>query len=337
MTVAWILALAGVALVGWYAWERSHRKTHAVPAGVQKDITLPHTAEFELYHNALSLCSKKTRVCLAELGIDYVGHHVHLVETGGYENIGRDFLVVNPAGLVPVLVHEGHPVYESHEQIRYAADHAPDGAPALVPADAAAEAEMQHWVDRSSIVGDDPIANARASAGNAVPGLTVPLFSSMMEEIPVHWILEGLLFHRLKIRPVLFLALKVRGLRGLAKLTPAVKAIRACGRAMNAHLDDLDAQLEKSGGPWILGEMFTLADVGWVVIVERLREADSLHVFLGGGRRPAVTAWWERIKARPSYRTAIEEHGHSTVVAGTERLVRAKAADPLLRAALEDF
>ncbi|MDG2306976.1 MAG: glutathione S-transferase family protein [Candidatus Binatia bacterium] len=337
MGLALVFLVPLAAFVVWWLWERSHRKTHAVSPGLQVDINLPHAAEFELYHNALSLCSKKTRFCLAELGIDYVGHHVHLIETGGYENIGRAFLAVNPAGVVPVLVHDGHPIYESHEQIRYAADHAPEGAPSLVPSDPAAEDEMQEWVDRSSLVGDDPIAGAKRSAGNAVPGLTVPLFSSMMEEIPVHWIFEGLLFHRLKIRPVLFLALKSRGLRGLPKLPPAVKAIQACGRAMNTHLDDLEAHLEKSGGPWILGEAFTLADVSWVVVVERLREADSLHVFLGEGRRPAVTAWWERIRARPSYHDAIKAHGEPRVVSGTERLIAAKAADPALRAALEEF
>ena len=26
---------------------------------------------------------------------------------------------VNPAGTVPVLIHNGHPIYESHEQIVY--------------------------------------------------------------------------------------------------------------------------------------------------------------------------------------------------------------------------
>ncbi len=337
MGIAFVVLLPVAGLLGWYLWERSHRKTHAVGAGLQTDIKVAHEAEFELYHNALSLCSKKTRMCLAELGIDYVGHHIHLVETGGYENIGRAFLGVNPAGTVPVLVHDGHPVYESHEQIRYAADHAPRGASSLVPSDLVAEAEMQRWVDKSSLGGDDPIADAKQSAGNAVPGLTVPLFSSMMDDVPVHWILEGVLFHRLKIRPLLFLVLKLRGLRGLSKLPPAVKAIQACGRAMHRHLDDLEAQLCRSGGPWILGRMFTLADVSWAVVVERLREADSLHVFLGEGRRPAVRAWWEQIQARPSYRMAIEEHGHSTVVAGTERLRRAKAADPALRSALEDF
>ncbi len=323
-------------LAAWYAWERSHRKTHAMPPGLQPDIDIPHTAEFELYHNALSLCSKKTRFCLAELGIEYVGHHVHLIETGGYENIGREYLKVNPGGILPVLVHEGHPVYESHEQIRYAADHAPTGAPALVPKDPALEEEMQTWVDRSSLTGDDPIAAAGESAGNAVPGLTVPLFASMMKPIPVPWILEGLFFHRLKMRPLLFLGMKARGLPGL-KSGPPFKVVKRCGRAMAAHLDELEQQLEKPGGPWIVGESFTLADVSWVVIVERLREADSLHVFLGNGKRPAVTAWWDRIRERPSYKIAILDHGHPTVDAGLERLRQAKAADPELRAALEDF
>ena len=47
----------------WYVWERSKRKTHAMPGGLRPEITLPHTTEFELYHNSLSLCSKKVRVC----------------------------------------------------------------------------------------------------------------------------------------------------------------------------------------------------------------------------------------------------------------------------------
>lgn len=331
-----LIVLLGAA-VAWYLWERSHRRTHAVPAGLQEDITLPHEAEFELHHNALSLCSKKTRLCLAELGIDYVGHHVHLIETGRYENVGRDFLKVNPAGLVPVLVHHGHPIYESHEQIRFAADHAPAGVPPLVPSDPALEREMQEWVDRSSLTGDDPIAQAAESAGNAVPGLTVPLFASMIEDIAVPKILEGLLFHRLKIRPLLFLAMKAGGVHGLGRNAKAAKVVQASGRAMSGHLDDLEAQLEKSGGPWILGAAFGLADVSWAVVVERLREADSLHVFLGDGRRPAVTAWWERIQARPSYREAIEKHGHPSVVTGTARLREAKAADPALRSLLEEF
>jgi hypothetical protein len=65
---------------------------------------------------------------------------------------------------VLVLVHNGHPVYESHEQIRYAARHAPPGAPPLIPEDPELQAEMEQWVDLASLTGD-PIRDADRSAG----------------------------------------------------------------------------------------------------------------------------------------------------------------------------
>ena len=327
-----LLVLVGAGVI-WWLWERSHRKTYAVPGGLRTDIHLPHEQEFELYHNALSLCSKKTRLCLAELGIPYKGHHIDLIETGSYENIGRRYLAVHPGGILPLLVHEGHPIFESHEQIRYAAAHAPPGSPALVPDDPALVTEMERWVDLASLVGDDPLAAAGASAGNAVPGITVPLFAAMIEDIPVHRILEGLLFHRLRMRPLMFLAMKRTG---IAKLDsgPARKVIRSCIGHLHTHMDAFESQLEKTGGPWILGESFSLADVSWVVILERMREADSLHVFVNEAR-PRTSAWWERMRARPSYRAAITEHAHPGVERGLERLRAAKAEDPALRAMLE--
>ena len=122
-----------VGLASFWAWEKSHRKTHKVPPGINRAVCLPYKEEFELYHNAFSLCSMKTRVCLAELQIPYKAHPIDLIETRKYETISRHFLAVNPAGTVPVLVHKGHPIYESHEQIRYAAVHAPSYFPATHP------------------------------------------------------------------------------------------------------------------------------------------------------------------------------------------------------------
>ncbi len=329
-------ALVVVVVVGWYVYEKSQRKTHAVPPGLQTDVTLPYEDEWELYHNALSLCSKKSRLCMSELGLPYRSHHVDLVETGSYEVLSRAFLAVNPAGTVPVLVHNGHPVYESHEQIRYAAEHAPEGAPRLVPDDPGLAAEMEEWIDRSSLFGDDPLGNTDASAGNTVPGLTVPLFAAMMEEIPWSKPLEGLLFHRFKQRPLMFLAFKRSGIAKLHKTGPTAAVIQKCLQKMHRHLDALSDQLEKTGGPWILGQTYSLADVSWTVIFDRLREADSIHVFIGAGQRPALAAYWERLRARPSYREAIEAHDHPIVKRGTERIAAAKAADPELRSTLEE-
>jgi len=330
------LSLVMLAMVA-YLRERGRRRTYPVPGGLCESRLLPHERDFELYHNDFSLCSKKTRLCLAELGIQARLHHVDLVETGRYENLSRHFLAVNPAGLVPVLVHRGHPIYESHDQIRYAAENAPTGTAQLIPQEEEARAKMQHWVDAASLTGDDPIAAADTSAGNAVPGLTVPLFASMIAEIPVQRILEGLVFHRLKSRPALFLMMKATGLRGLRGGSPARRVIARCGRAMHRHLDALEAQLAESRGPWILGDSFGLADLSWEVILERLREADSLHVFVSADLRPCVTAWWECLQARPSYAAAIDAHRHPTTLRGLERLRAAKQRDPQLREALEKF
>jgi glutathione S-transferase len=329
-----VLAILIGSAVAWWAWEKAHRTTHPVPAGHRLEITLPHEQEFELYHNALSLCSMKSRLCMAELGIPYRSHHVDLIETGSYENIDRRFLAINPGGTLPVLVHRGHPVYESHEQIRYAADHAPPGCPSLVPDPPALREEMQRWVDRSSLT-DDPLNHGETSAGNAIPGLTLPLFAAMIERIPYRRILEGALFHFDKRRPFMSLTFKAVGLRRFGRLTQALKILARSRRQMGAHLDALEKQLHESRGPWILGEEYSLADVSWLVIFERLAQADCLHVFLGEGRRPECEAYWARLKDRPSYREAILGHPHPTIVHGTQRLRAAKAADPSLRVALE--
>lgn len=334
MTAEMGLLFVAAALVAWWAWENARRKTYPVPAGYQANIALPYEQEFELYHNALSLCSMKSRVCMAELQIPYKSHHVDLIETGSYENIGRAFLAVNPGGTVPVLVHKGHPVYESHEQIRYAAAHAPEGSLSLVPNDPALRQQMEEWIDRSSIT-HDPINHGDESAGNAVPGLTLPIFSAMIDRIAFWKIGEGLLFHFDKIRPVLFFVLKAIGLPRLGHLAPAMKVLARSRRQMQSHLDALEKQLHESGGPWILGEQFSLADVSWLVIFERLRQVDSLHVFLGDGKRPACAAYWERLSQRPSYREAILGHSHPTIEYGTRQLMETKAENAGLRLALD--
>ncbi len=332
--IAWLVLVSLAALVGWWAWEKSHRKTHPVSPGIQKGVELPYEEEFELYHNALSLCSMKSRVCIAELGIPYKGHAIDLIETGSYETLSRRFLAVNPAGTVPVLVHGGHPIYESHEQIRYAAQHAPSDSPALVPAEPELKAEMERWVDLSSLT-DDPIRYPEWSIGNAVPRLTFQLFAAMIEKIPYPKILEGLLFHFDKRRPILFLMLKARGLERMHTLKPLMRMLAGGRKHVNAHLDALEVKLSESGGPWILDEAFSLADVSWLVIFERLRQVDNEDVFLGAGLRPACTAYWERLKERPSYAEAILGYPHPLIDHGIRRLKQVKAADPALRSALE--
>jgi glutathione S-transferase len=114
-----------------------------------------------------------------------------------------------------------------------------------------------------------------------------------------------------------------------------MKVLARSRRQMGHHLDTLEKELTESSGPWILGDTFSLADVSWLVIFERLVQADCLHVFVGDDRRPACAAYWEALKGRDSYREAILGHSHPTIEYGMQRLRDAKAANPALRLALE--
>lgn len=327
-----VITLAGL---GWFLWERSQRHTSPVTGGIHNEIELPHEQEFELYHNDFSLCAKKVRVCLAELGLPHKSHHIDLIETGSYQTLSRGYLKVNPSGVVPTLVHKGHPIYESHDIIRYAADHSPAQNVKLVPDDPEEREKMQHWIDFASLVGDNVFSNLEHAAGSCVPGLTMPIFAAMMKDISTWRVLEGLLFHRLRARPLMFLTLKLTGLKRIHRRGPFIGLYRRSARQMDLHLDALEAELERSGGPWLLGRDYSLADVGMVVIFERMLEADCLERFLGAGCHSKVRDYWERLRQRPSYQQALAQHVHPTVGRGLERLRAAKRADPELRAALD--
>ncbi|MGP1676685.1 MAG: glutathione S-transferase family protein [Burkholderiales bacterium] len=64
----------------------------------------------ELYHSTHSTCSQKVRICLAEKGLAWTGHHLNLRR---FDQLKPEFLALNPAGVVPVLVDGGQVLIES--------------------------------------------------------------------------------------------------------------------------------------------------------------------------------------------------------------------------------
>ena len=315
-----ITALLITVLIIWYLIERSRRKTHEMPSGIQLQITLDHEQEWELYHNDFSLCSKKIRMCLSELGIDYKSHHIDLVETGRYENISREFLKINPGGLVPVLLHNGHPIYESHDQIRYALSKSPKKNTLAQPKNREEQELVDHWIERTSLKGDDPISNMKKSAGNAAPGLTLPIFAAMMRSIPASRLIEGFLFHRFKIRPMIFLVLKLVGVSKLPKIPPIAKIMTSASQAMHNHLDQLESDLKKIPGPWLAGPQLSLADIGFAAIFDRLAESTMQNKFINESR-PLVSDYCKKLMTRESYILAIKNRAHPLTTKGTEHIL----------------
>ena len=84
---------------------------------------------------------------------------------------------------------------------------------------------------------------------------------------------------------------------------PAPYVFRAAGayeiafKAMEQKLAD--------GSDWLVHDMFGLAEINLAPFVARLEYLTLLDLWID--ERPAVAAWWHRVKDRPSYRSEITE------------------------------
>ena len=80
-------------------------------------------------------------------------------------------------------------------------------------------------------------------------------------------------------------------------------AFPAAIKRLDKMVADMDAALGEHGDPWLVGKVYSLADIGYAPYVTRL---DHLK-FLPGmiANRPRVAAWYDRLRARPSYQDAL--------------------------------
>ncbi|MBI2091271.1 MAG: hypothetical protein HYT78_21455, partial [Deltaproteobacteria bacterium] len=73
-------------------------------------------------------------------------------------------------------------------------------------------------------------------------------------------------------------------------------------------------------GPWLAGPDFSLADIAATPYIVRL---EMLKLSRMWDNKPGVAKWWERVKMRPSYETAITKWLRPEDIARYEKL-----ADP---------
>jgi glutathione S-transferase len=63
----------------------------------------------------------------------------------------------------------------------------------------------------------------------------------------------------------------------------------------------MDGMLARSGGPWLLGEQFTLADICVAPLIDRMEDLGFARLW---DQFPSVAEWLKRIQARPAYQKA---------------------------------
>ena len=231
-----------------------------------------------LYHGKTSVCSVKARLALAEKGVNFESR---LMTLRG-DQFDPDYMKLNPNAVVPTLVDDGKVIIESTVIMRYV-DEAFPGAP-LVPSDPLTRAKvrmteklMDEYVHNSCTTLTFATANRAHLAGMTPDELEAELARSpdpKRSEIKRQVVKHGL------DAPVVVDAL----------------------RHHETLLDRIDAATKD--GAYIAGSSWSLADAAATPYIWRL---DKLKLTRMWDERPGVAAWYERIRQRPSFKTAVED------------------------------
>jgi glutathione S-transferase len=229
-----------------------------------------------LYHNAASTCSQKVRFVLAEKGLDYESREIDLVGGAQHE---ADYVKLNPNHVVPTLVHGGNVFIESTLINEYLEDAFPNCP--LRPEDAGGRHAMRLWTKR--------IDELHPNAGVLTFSIgTRPMILQRSEEE------RNALIDQIPDP-------KRRALR---------RSVIECGvkapefpPALHAFLATLDQmQADLSEREWLAGSCLSLADAAALPYVMRL---DHLAMTPFLEERPRIADWYARMRARPSFETAV--------------------------------
>jgi glutathione S-transferase len=229
---------------------------------------------FKLYNAPQSTCSQRVRFVLNAKKLPFSEIKLDLLAG---DQLKPDYLKLNPNGVVPTLDHDGSIVIDSSAIIEYLDEIAPEPYN-FTPHDPVRRARMRalmHFMDEM------PAAAVRVPTFNLA---FLPRFAAMSEEQFVEFA------NSKPLRREFMLAM---GRKGFSR-----KDMDEALARLRRSYERMEAEIEKSGGPWLLGKDITLADV--MVMPAIVRMAD-----LGEERAwqdlPRVRRWYDAIRAHPAF------------------------------------
>ena len=232
-----------------------------------------------LYHNDMSLCAQKVRVCLAEKGLAWEDRHIVLRDGTHQQPWYRK---LNPRAVVPTLVDGDAVVPESNVILEDLEETYPE--PRLSPKDSHGRARMRLWTRQL----DEDLHDASAaiiSFGIAFRHQYLErgeLGTKMLEQIPN-------LFKRERRRDVI-------------EKGPDSQHFVIAVQRMVQFLDEMEEALAEHR--WMVSDEYTLADVAFTPYLLRLEHLSILGMI---AERPRVADWYVRCQARPSFAEALRK------------------------------
>ena len=235
----------------------------------------------ELHHHGSSACAAKVRLALDEKRLEWKGHYLDILRG---EQFDPAYLKINPKGVVPTLVHDGRVIPESTVICEYLDEVFP--ARSIYPRSAYERALVRVWTKAV-----DEELHPACSAITYVASHRHTIMRSGVgdfEEFLRRGAGEGTAARTLKWQWI-------------------QQGIDAPGVAdkislYHGYLRKMEDALRASD--WLVGDQFSMADIAMTPYVNRL-EALAMGEVWRGGRLPRVDDWFERVKARPAFKTAM--------------------------------
>jgi glutathione S-transferase len=227
-------------------------------------------------HNApQSTCSQRVRFVLNAKGLPFQEHKLDLFSG---DQLKPEYLKINPNGVVPTLLYDSEPVVDSAVIIEFVDEVFPEPEP-LRPSDPVALARMRSLM---RFIDEVPTPAVRVPSYNLA---FLPHFQAMSEE-------EFLALAESKpLRKEFLLKMGRTGF-------PKAEMDEALGRLSRAIVR-MDEVIAASGGPWMMGDRITLADVAMMPNIVRMDDINLGHLW---DDRPAIPRWLELIRAHPAFK-----------------------------------
>lgn len=227
---------------------------------------------FTLYNAPQSTCSQRVRFVLNAKGLPFAERKLNLLEG---DQLKPDYLKLNPNGVVPTLDHDGAIVIDSTVITEYLDEVEPHRS--FTPEDPVTRARMRalmHFIDEM------PAASVRVPTFNLA---FLPSFQKMSREDFVAMA---------ESKPIRREFMMTMGQTGFPK-----HEMDAALARLRRSYERMDTEIEKSGGPWLLGKQISLADVAVMPALVRMHDLGMPD----WQDLPRIVTWFDNIRAQPAF------------------------------------
>ncbi len=242
----------------------------------------------ELYHASGSLCSQKVKLVLAEKNLEWKSHPLNLLT---FENLQPSYIQLNSKGVVPTLIDDGKVITDSAIIIRYLDEQFPQ--PKLTPAEPTLQEKMNSWIDLQN---EFPMREVMYGNYTGIEGFVLRRSVQIKQKL-----LSQLMQVNYELKEEY--ETKLNDVRKWNSTIQDVKKMAILNAQIEPMLNQLEEQLSQT--EWLCGTTYSLADAMWTAILNRLDELKFGYLW-AENTRPALKLYLRRLKARPSFKTAIQ-------------------------------